>query len=162
MMKSRPLLRMYAAVAASTGALRSSARSGLATDGPAHRVSDDDVAVRQRLLKRLHRHVGADFSKCHRGARAKLAVFSSAQYPARVQNVRQQLHAVVTAQRAVGIEERHLLSESAVAQLTRFQMSLDAAQRCAVVAGAEHFHSRDPDVAVVIGKCALEYLQCAG
>src|SRR5512141_1564600 len=151
-MTSRPRLRRYATAAGSCAGLRSSTRSALATDRPAHSVAHHDVAIGKRFLQRAHRGVSADFAECHRRTRAKLAILASAKYATCIQDVGEHLNALVPAQHPVRLEERHLLGERGIAERLRPNVRLDAAQCALMPARAENFHSCHADVAVFISE----------
>src|SRR3990170_6692565 len=140
-MNSRPRFRMYAALAGSLTPDGPS-RSESATDCPAHGVAHYHVLVGERLLQRLHRQVTSNPAECHGSARSHFAIVPLAENSAGVEDVRENGHAFVSADRAVAVEERHFFRKSALAQLACAQMALDSLERAAMPPRAKNFHCR--------------------
>ena len=70
----------------------------------------------------------------------------------------EKVYAGVSAERAVALEERHLLGQRAFLQLTIAEARLDARNGSTVSPGCENANSCDSEIAVFVGQHALQRL----
>ena len=178
-MSPLPARRMYASPPASTDwppmgvcavrpfARTSRMRAARGHDAPlaqraAHRVAHDDVLLTRRLLQGGLRARRLDAPERDGGARADLRVLATSEHRFPVERVIEPQHAALAAQRAVRLEDRHLLGEIRVADRLALDDPFELRQRGPIGARLEHAQRGDADVAVGVVHRALERLQRAG
>src|SRR4029079_15451569 len=109
-------------------------------------------------LQCVHRCLRSDLSKTDRSACAQLRCLALSEEPSRIEDAGEKIHAGISTKRSVTLEERHLLSAGALADLAVAKLQFDSWNSCRVSTRGEHFYSRDSHVAIAILEGTLESL----